>query len=139
MEYVVHDPRLKNWYICFSDSVRLVPGQKYLKKGFRHVKAFAFDDNAAVWLTFDPGHDGIVIRAIKNDEQIVNLIANAYRAGPVLYCEVEGKIIWKPRFIMACTSQICHLLGVNLFVHTPWRLFCALKKLGASELIFKDN
>ncbi len=116
----------------------MLPGQKFLKHGFRHVRAFAFDANAAVWLTFDPGHDGIVIRALNNDKQIERLIYNAYKNGPVLYVKTEGKIIWKPRIFMVCTSQICHLLGIDLFVHTPWRLFCALKKRGASELIFKD-
>jgi hypothetical protein len=130
------DPRLKNWYVCFSDSNRMMPLQRFLKRGFRHVKAFAFDPAAGVWIIFDPGWDGIVIRAVADP---ASLIAQAYIEGPVLYCEASDKTVIKPRLFMACTSQICHLLGVNLFVHTPWALFRALKKRGASELLFKDR
>ena len=113
-----------------------MPFQKYLKPGFRHVNAFAYDEEADVWIFFNPGWDGIVIRAVRDPGK---LIARSYINGPVLYCEIEGNPIWKPRVLMVCTSQICHLLGIDLFVHTPWRLFCALKKLGASDLIFEDK
>jgi len=132
------DARLKNWYVCFSDANHNMPFQKYLKPGFRHVRAFSFDPASGAWLTFDPGWDGIVIRAITDPIKVKRMIINSYETGPVLYCKVEGKSVWKPRFIMACTSQICHLLGVDLLVHTPFRLFCALKVLGASELLFED-
>ena len=115
-----------------------MPLQKLLKPGFRHVRAFAFDPISGAWITFDPGWDGIVIRAITNPKKVERMIIHAYIKGPVLYCKVVGKTVLKPRFIMACTSQICHLLGVDLFVHTPWRLFRALKVLGATELIFED-
>jgi hypothetical protein len=133
-----YDPKLGKWYIAFSDVHEPRWWQKYLKPGFQHVRAFAFDERAAVWITFNPGWDGIVIRALKHPGEITDLLTKAYIAGPVLYCETEGGVVWKPRFIMDCSSQICHLLGLNLFVHTPWRLFCALKLRGASELIFKD-
>jgi hypothetical protein len=135
MDRVVFNPHLKNWYVAFSDARVQMRFQRFLKPGFRHVRAFGFDAAAGVWLLFDPGWDGIIIRAFKNP---THLITEAYAAGPVLYCETKTEIVWKPRFIMACTSQVCHLLGVNLFVHTPWNLFCALKKRGASELLFKD-
>lgn len=138
MDKVVFDARLKHWYVCFSDSNHNMPGQKFLKRGFRHVRAFAFDPVPAVWVIFDPGWDGIVIRAVSDPVKIQQMFINAYMQGPVLYCKVEGAAIWKPRFVMACTSQICHLLGVDLLVHTPFRLFRALKERGATELIFED-
>jgi hypothetical protein len=138
LDKVIIDARLKHWYVCFSDVNHNMPGQKFLKRGFRHVCAFAFDVQAAVWIIFDPGWDGIVIRAINDPVKIQRMISQAYMQGPVLYCETEGDVIWRPRFLMACTSQICHLLGIDLFVHTPFRLFRALKERGATELIFED-
>ena len=138
MDKVIFDARLKHWYVCFSDANHNMPFQKYLKPGFRHVCAFSFDPVSGTWIIFDPGWDGIVIRAIIDPERVQRMITQAYIKGPVLYCRVEGSIVWKPRFILACTSQICHLLGIDLFVHTPWRLFCALKERGASELLFED-
>jgi hypothetical protein len=138
MHHVEFDNKLKHWYVCFSDAKRMAPGQKYLKKGFRHVKAFGFDPGANVWIIFDPGWEGISLRAISDTEQVQRLIAKAYSQGPVLYVETGNDKIWKPRWFMVCSSEICHLVGMDLFVHTPWRLFCALKQRGATELLFED-
>jgi hypothetical protein len=136
--YVALDPRLKHWYVCFSDSNQNIPMQTWLKPGFRHVRAFAFDAASGAWVTFDPGWDGITIRAITDPVKVKRMITHAYVKGPVLYCKTVGEPVFRPRFLMFCTSQICHLLGVNLLVHTPWRLFCALKERGASEILFED-
>ena len=138
MRKIYHDQRLKHWYVCFSDSNVTMPLQRFLKKGFKHVHAFAYDAKAKCWLTFDPGWDGIVIRAITDPKDVTRMFTKAYVEGPILYCEMRGETVWKPRIVVACTSQICHLLGENLLVHTPYRLFCALKKRGATTILFED-
>ena len=131
-----YDPRIKEWYVAFCNPKKMCRGQKYLKNGFRHCYAFGFDTENKTWLVFNPGWDGMVLRTVKNPARMV---AEAYKEGPVLLTKTFNDPIWKPRVFMVCTSQICHLLGLDLFVHTPWRLFRALKVRGASEILFNNN
>jgi len=134
---IIHE-QLKHWYVCFADSETLCWGQKYLKKGFRHVRAFGYDPGTNVWIVFDPAWEAIMLRTIDDPKRVEEMIKKAYKAGPILYVTTQHETIWKPRWFMVCSSQICHLLGMDLFVHTPWRLFCALKQKGATELLFED-
>ena len=133
-----HDPRLKHWYVAFGETNLSRPIWKCLKKGFRHVWAFAFDAQAGSWIVFDPGWDGMVVRVVSRPEEVDRMFAKAYRGGPVLYVEAGKKMVLRPRFLLTCSSQICGLIGLNLFVHTPWRMFCALKRKGATTLLFED-
>lgn len=131
----LHDRRLRHWYICFCEGNHEYPLRRFFKKGFRHVWAFAYDEPADIWLVFDPGLDGILIRATKKASKIM---ARAYVEGPVLRIEIENQMLIRSRFFTTCVSQVCQLLGMNLFVHTPWRLFCALKHRGAESVLLKD-
>ena len=127
---------VREWFVAFSDAPAMIPGQKLLKKGFRHVRAFGLDEESGHYLLVDPGWDGMVVSVVPHPEQ---LMAQCYVRGPVLKVQARTERIYYPRVLMVCTSQICHLIGFNLLVHTPWRLFCALKKRGAESLVLKGN
>jgi len=128
----VYEWHLKEWHIAFSDVPKPNFIQKILKPGFRHCWAFTFDPHANVWLVYEPAWHNAVFRAIPPD--MVNaFIDRARNEGPVLSVEVQSRPIKKGRIFVTCVSQICHLLGVDLFLATPYQLFCELQKNGAEE------
>lgn len=128
-------PHLKEWHVAFCDVKRPNPVQKFLKPGFRHCWAFTFDPEADVWLVFDPAWYNCVILAVP--KPIIGAFINrAINEGPVLCMPVQQRPIRKSRLFLSCVSQISHLLGVDLFLATPYQLFCELQKNGA-ETRFK--
>jgi len=129
---ISYDPRIKEWHVIFGEANAPFWWQKYLKKGYRHVSALGFDVNSQKWIFFDPGWDGIVIRAV--DTQAADLIINmALTDGKILRCIPCNEKVIKPRILMTCVSQMAHLLGINKFLLTPYGLHCALTKIGASD------
>ena len=132
----VSDLHLKEWHVAFCDVKRPNFVQKFLKPGFRHCWAFTFDPDADVWLVFDPAWYNCVIRAVP--KPIIGAFINkAINEGPVLCMPVQQRPIRKSRIFLSCVSQISHLLGVDLFLATPYQLFCELQKNGA-ETRFKE-
>ena len=97
------DPRLKMWYVAFTDNTNYQFWfSPLLRKGFAHCYAFTFDAEAQRWIR----HQDIILQV---------------------------KITNKPfvmRHFQNCASIIGNLLGINLFIPTPYRLFCALKSAG---------
>ena len=127
---------LKEWHVAFCDVKRPNFVQKILKPGFRHCWAFTFDPDADVWLVFDPAWYNCVIRAVPKPV-IGAFINRAISEGPVLCMPVQQRPIRKSRIFLSCVSQISHLVGVDLFLATPYQLFCELQKNGA-ETRFKE-
>jgi len=126
------DPRIKTWHVIFGEAQNPVWWQKLLKPGFRHVSALGYDLKGECWLYFDPGWDGITLRAATTGEADT-IIAMAMLDGKMLQFDVQDNIVIKPRLFMTCVSQVLHLIGCNKFIFTPYKLFCALRKLGAKD------
>jgi hypothetical protein len=126
---VAVDPRLKMWYVAFTDNTHYrFWFSPLLRKGFAHCYAFTFDTEAQRWIFYDPTWSGTTIRCF-NQEQMERVLT-AVRGQDII---LQVKITDKPfimRHFQNCASIIGNLLGVNLFIPTPYRLFCALKKNG---------
>ena len=125
----IHDYRLNQWYIAFRNAKNGHRWQRWLKSGFQHCYAFTYDAQAKRYIVFDPGWDGITLRAYHPIDFRKMLITIA-QTETVLLCSTESKKIFFPRLLMTCSTEIAHLLGMNIFTLTPYRLFCALLKRG---------
>ncbi len=132
------DPRIQVWFVAFGDVETPLWWQKLLKPGFRHCLAFTYDAKSNAWLLFDPGWQGILIRAIPPEEFTAYLVNLQQCGASILKCRVYDRPVVMARCLMACTSQVCHLLGFDMAVHTPYRLFKALLNTG-STLAFEDH
>lgn len=128
----VSDCHLPEWHVAFTDDAN--PGfiRRLLKPGFRHVWAFTFDPKAGVWLVFDPSLNNIVLRAFR-PKDFAPFIRKAVTEGPVIAVPVQTIPLRKARLFMTCVSQVAHLIGHDLFLATPYQLFCQLRRLGYSE------
>ena len=120
---------LSEWHVAFCDLGNPNFIQKWLKPGFRHVWMFTFDPDSHAWIMFQPTWNNAIIRAIPAKD-FTPFLVKALDGGPVLSVKVKSKGIKKARLFMSCVSQVCHVLGQDLFFATPYRLFCELQKSG---------
>lgn len=125
----LQDHRIDQWYVAFRNAKNGHNWQRWLKKGFQHVYAFGYDSGSKRWIIFDPGWNGITLRAYHSVDFRKRLI-NIAQTETVLLCRTENKKIFFPRFALTCSTEIAHLLGINKFALTPYSLFCALRKHG---------
>ena len=123
-------PRISQWYVAFRDVKKTRWWQKFLKPGFRHSFAFTYDAACNRWLFLDPGWDGISLLGMHPLDFHKKLV-KIYRTHTILLCDTGKDVIFFPRLVMTCTTEIAHLLGFSTMAWTPWRLFCALRKRGA--------
>lgn len=124
------DPGMTRWFIVFQNGEHVGDWVKILKDGFQHCWAFTYDQKTDTWFKVDPTHRNIVIRPLTRREatwmlmDLKDKVVVAYNAKP-------NKFMWKGRFFVDCASVVSYLIGVDIFFHTPWRLFCELRKRGA--------
>ncbi len=126
---------LPAWYVVF------VPGRttfvhRLLKPGFQHCWAFGWDEDAARWLVFNPGFDGIVVRALP-ETRFPELLASleAERATVVL-ARSMGEPSTRLRIPATCVTAIEALLGLACRrALTPWRLYRNLLACGAVSIL----
>lgn len=123
------DYHLTEWHVAFCDIGNPNFIQKFLKRGFRHVWMFTFDPDSGAWIMFQPTWNNAVIRAVPAKD-FTPFLMEALDKGPILCVKVTRRGIKKARLFMTCVSQVCHVLGVDLFFATPYRLFCELQKSG---------
>lgn len=131
MARVVSDPRIKEWFIAFTDRTNTKFWyDPLIKKGFKHCYAFTYDKSAGVWLIFDPAVDSLVIRALsfKKAERFLRTLKGI---DTVLEVNIEKEPLFFTRHFQSCVTQIAHLVGVNIVIPTPYHLYCALVKRGA--------
>jgi hypothetical protein len=123
---------LPEWYVAFCNPEKSVWWQKLLKNKFRHCWAFTYDPKSKVWILLEPTWGSVHIRSF-SPEDFTPFIVRASTQGKVLAVPVKTKVIYKCRLFMHCVSVICHLLGRDLLIATPYRLFCELTKEGCIE------
>ena len=116
------------WYVAFTDARKPVWWQRFLKTGFQHCWAFTYDPETNTWLVFEPTWKNLHIRSIPQ-HKFSPFIQRASEGGLVYAVPVQQQTIKKSRLFMSCVSEICHLIGVDLFFATPWRLQCELTKM----------
>ena len=123
------DTHLREWHVVFTDAERPIFIQKFLRRGFRHVWMFTYDPVGEVWIVYEPAWFNTAIRAVPA-KSFAPFLMKAYAQGPIICCPITKTPMRKARLFMTCVSQVCHVLGVDLFFATPYRLFCELQKRG---------
>lgn len=123
------DLGLTRWYIVFQNGEHVGRIWNVMKDGFRHCWAFTYDPITDTWLRVDATHRNIVIRPVANKD-VPLMLADVRKKILVVYDAKPKKFMWKSRLFVDCASVIGYLVGVDVFFHTPWRLFCALRKNG---------
>lgn len=123
---------LPAWYVVFAPSRTTWIQRRLLKPGFQHCWAFAWDADADRWVVFNPGFDGIAVRALP-DARFSELLAHvaASRATVVLARSLAQPAIWL-RQPATCVTTIEALLGIaRRRALTPYGLYRNLLALGA--------
>lgn len=120
---------LKTWFVVFHDAHQVGDWIKILKQGFQHCWAFTYDARTDTWLKVDVTNKHMAVQPLTKAEAIKMLRA-ANDCVTVQYTAKPDKFLWKTRFFVNCSSVVAYLLGINIFFHTPWRLFCELRKRG---------
>lgn len=123
------DPRLKVWFVAFTDNANYrFWFSPLLRKGFAHCYAFTYDADANRWILYDPTWSGTTIRCFTHTH-MEQIMAEIRKSDIILQVKVKDEPFMMRHF-QNCASLIGNMLGVNLFIPTPWRLFCALRKNG---------
>ena len=130
------DPGLLNWYVVFQHNTHIPHVDKIFKKNFCHVWAFTYDPETHAWLRVESTHKNLVIRPVPK-KMVPIMLMEANKNIVVQYDAAPSKVMWKIRFFVDCSSVIAHLLGVDIFYHTPYRLFCALRQRGGTVTLPK--
>ncbi len=126
---------LMDWYVAFVDADR-APWHRFMKRGFRHCYAFAWDELADRWVLLEPGFDGVYLRPLR-DETMGALWAQLHRDGAhVLLARAEGHRMLRPRLMLTCVTAIAALLGLRRCCAVfPWQLYRTLRRRGAIEVL----
>ncbi len=126
---------LPAWYVVFVPANATFV-HRLLKPGFQHCWAFGWDADAERWLVFNPGFDGIAVRALP-EVRFPELLAElcAERATVVL-ARSMGEPSTRLRIPATCVTAIEALLGLaRRRALTPWRLYRNLLALGAQTVM----
>jgi hypothetical protein len=126
------------WYVAFYNDARRHWWSWMCRDGFRHVAAFAYDAEAAVWLVYDVTLSRTVIRALSSSQmdawvdalpanhRIVRFEAAAQPRPPGL------------RVGFWCAPAVAHVVGVASRALRPEALYRDLLAQGARPA-FESN
>ena len=126
------DPHtIGGWYVAFFNDERRYWWSALCRDGFRHVAAFAYDAEAAVWLLYDVTLNRTILRALSSpqmDGWVDALPANAR----IVHFETADEP--QPpgvRIGFWCAPAIAHLVGVRSRALRPEALYRDLLAQGA--------
>lgn len=127
-------PWLPCWYVAFVDSAQTAWWLRWLKPGFRHCEAFAWDEASGRWVVAGAHLDVSVVRALTN-EMFAAYQAELHRRGAVIVlANAQGGGRWRPA-PFSCVSLVASLLGLpGLCAVRPYGLYRKLLALGATEV-----
>jgi len=126
---------LPKWFVAFSDGARPVWWQRGLRRGFRHVEAFAWDGDARAWVVVSPACDICVVRAMPADVGAAYLAELHKRKATVVLAETACDGPGRPRLLATCVTAISSVLGLpGLCAVTPYGLYRTLLHRGATKV-----
>ena len=132
-------PRIKKWFVCFTDDTNTrFWYDPLIKPGFRHCYAFGYDNLSGAWIIYDPAWDNLIIRVL-NPQQLKVFIASIIKKETILEVDIAKDPMFLTRHFHSCVTSICHLVGINILIPTPYRLYCALRKNGAQVSLLSKN
>lgn len=121
------------WQVAFLDEGRYVWWQRFLKRGFSHCLAFAWDAEAERWLIVNPGFDGGLVRAVSR-EKFTGVLAALRLMGATIVRARRGEGgPMRPKLLLTCVSVITVLLALErCCALTPYALYRHLLRRGAT-------
>ena len=126
---------LEWWYVVFVAADRTIV-HRFLKPGFQHCYAVAWDEAADRWVIIEPGFDGVYVRAVRDDVMAALWAELHRRRAHVLLARAERHQMFRPRFMLTCVSAIAALLALRrCCAVSPWQLYRSLRKRGAVEVL----
>jgi hypothetical protein len=131
---------LTNWIVAFHQgdpTRRWWDAFTFHRPGFGHCFALGWCEG--FWLQYEWFDEGLHMELIPDDaleEHVANLVllqdARFLTLPPGFkpYGMGWGTLL-TPRY---CVAAVKHLIGLPSFAATPWQLFCALRRAGATEI-----
>ncbi|MCA0451219.1 MAG: hypothetical protein LCH62_15855 [Proteobacteria bacterium] len=120
--------RLPAWFVVFQDANRIFV-HRWLKPGFRHCWAFAWDEPAGRWLVFEPLFDGMFLRTVDGDLMGATI---AQPGNTIVLAQCEYAVATRPALLATCVSAMQALLGLrSRRALTPYGLYRTLLASGA--------
>lgn len=123
---------LPAWYVAFHNSQQPQWWARFLKPGFQHVFAFAWDERGGRWVIVNYGLEASYVRALDANE-IAAVWANlAAMEATVVLARVECAPRRIPRLLASCVTNVAALLGLpGVCALTPFALYRTLLKRNA--------
>jgi hypothetical protein len=129
-----HDQKI--WLIVFMprNQIDMWTLFTWHRKNFDHCLALRYDPVAAVWLHVEWSSHGLYCEPITQTEVDLILARCVMDNWPCL--KYHTKVYYHmPIFGYYCVNVIKHLVGLKSWSVTPYQLYCALKKRGATEIL----
>jgi hypothetical protein len=127
---VEREPLRRLWLIAFENPVRPAWWARFLRPGFRHIRACAYYPEANQWLFFNPTLRGTVIELWQGEDADCWLGEMALSATIVLRFPSKYERSAAP-MTFYCVGAIKGLLGLRSTALTPYGLYRDLLARGA--------
>ncbi|WP_338575723.1 hypothetical protein V8J38_11185 [Brevundimonas olei] len=125
------------WYVAFFDGERPHWWWRLCKPGFRHVAAFGYCAEQAVWLLYDVTLKRTFIHALTSD-QMDAWVDGLPENRTILHLQ-SGAAEPASRIGFWCTIAVAHLLGVRSRALRPEALCRDLLALGARHAFSSEQ
>ena len=128
------------WFIGFCDVDLPRPWRWLTRPGFRHVWACYYVPERECWMFIEWSAYRLYIEII-DGEQVDALIAANRQRGTLVEVGVENnpkRVNW-PFAPIYCVTLLTQLIGLRGFIVTPYQLFRALQKAGATVIFEPDG
>lgn len=125
------------WFLCFLGTERHHWFDRFTKKGFRHVCAFAYLPLTGCWVFYDVNIFRTVI-SVSGGEDADRRIGGLARLGKILRVKPGAGGRWWSRLGFWCVPAMKHLIGSRSSALTPYGLYRDLLEQG-SEPAFEES
>lgn len=125
------DPHtIGGWYVAFFNGPQRYWWSPLCREGFRHVAAFAYDAEQAVWLLYDVTLERTHIRALSS-EQMDAWVDNLPAHRRIVYFEPKAVKPPAVRIGFWCAPAVAHAVGAASRALRPEALYRDLLAQGA--------
>jgi hypothetical protein len=122
------------WLVCFYDPTEPAWWAPFHRKGFGHCAAVGYLPDLRKWISVDFTRKGISVFLVGEDE-MTRLFAYLMDKGRVLRVKAKGRGRFPPISpAIYCVGMVARLIGFPTWACTPFQLFCALRRSGATPM-----
>lgn len=119
---------LPEWIVVFERRTTVWWG-RFLRDGYGHCWAMAFDVKAEAWVMVNPLFEGTLCRVMP-DTGVRNQFQRA-REGEVKMVSVpfQAQRVVRPRLLVTCAGCVASVLGLRRYPLTPWGLLWTVRRI----------